>query len=205
MKAIILSSVFLAGSLFFNKASATLHTIQVGPGSSTNFIPATLTVAPGDSIKWVWGGTDVHSTTSTALGIPAGAATWDAPIDASHTSFVYVPTILGTYNYHCTPHLSFGMVATFTVAFPTAVKSVATDNEVTLGPNPSSGDLKVQVGKGASIDLLDISGRFIRHMQPTLVSPAEQRFSLYDIAVGMYLLNIKTNGAVITKKLQIAR
>jgi plastocyanin len=75
------------------------------------FTPTSLpNVNPGDTIHWEWvSGT--HTTTSTS--VPAGAATWDAPIDAVNTFYEYPATIVGTYNYHCMHHPS--MVASFTV------------------------------------------------------------------------------------------
>lgn len=108
MKKISASFFFL---LAFNLCTnATEWTVQV---SNFKFNPATLNVVVGDVVKWVWvSGT--HTTTSST--IPAGAASWDSPITGTSTTFSYTVTVAGTYNYVCTPHEAFGMVASFTAS-----------------------------------------------------------------------------------------
>ena len=91
-------------------ASATKYLVNV---SNYSFTPASISnVQLGDTIRWVWVSGN-HTTTSTS--IPAGAAAWDELINSSHTSYEYKPTLTGTYNYKCTPHVSMGMVGSFTV------------------------------------------------------------------------------------------
>jgi plastocyanin len=88
---------------FSMKWVVTVANFQFTPSSISN-------VSPGDTIRWEWvSGT--HTTTSTS--VPAGAATWDAPIDAVNTFYEYPATVVGTYNYHCMHHPS--MTASFTV------------------------------------------------------------------------------------------
>ena len=65
-------------------------------------------VVVGDIIEWVWG-SGFHTTTS--VTIPSGAATWDASINSSATSFQYTVTVAGSYNYFCSIHA--GMTASF--------------------------------------------------------------------------------------------
>ncbi|MCX6244961.1 MAG: T9SS type A sorting domain-containing protein [Bacteroidetes bacterium] len=90
---------------------ATKWVVQV---SNFQFSPASLpNVNLGDTIRWEWV-SGSHTTTSTT--IPAGASTWDNPINSSVTSFEYVPAVPGLFNYKCTPHASMGMTATFTVS-----------------------------------------------------------------------------------------
>ena len=77
------------------------HTIEV---ANNVFIPANLTACTGDTIKWVLsqGG---HTTTSTT--IPAGAASWDQIMTSTGvTTFTYVVTVSGNYDYVCTFHPS---------------------------------------------------------------------------------------------------
>jgi plastocyanin len=89
------------------------------------FTPSSIpSVNSGDTIRWEWvSGT--HTTTSTT--IPAGAGTWDAPIDAVNTFFEYMPLISGTYNYQCMHHPS--MVASFTVNGVTPTLNVTPTNQ----------------------------------------------------------------------------
>ena len=57
------------------------------------------------------GGLTNYPLTSTT--IPANAASWT---NTSGTSFVYVITVPGTYNYHCEIHYSLGMTGSFTAS-----------------------------------------------------------------------------------------
>lgn len=77
------------------------------------FSPATLNVTVGDVIHFVWiSGT--HTTTS--VSVPAGANTWNSPINAGNTSFDVSVTEAGAYSYQCNFHASIGMTATFTAS-----------------------------------------------------------------------------------------
>jgi len=79
------------------------------------FAPASFTINLGDTIRWMWvSGT--HTTTS--VTIPAGAVTWNRNITSTSTTYIYVPSKAGTYNYKCTPHAAMGMVASFMVVCP---------------------------------------------------------------------------------------
>lgn len=92
--------------------------------SNFTFTPDSLTMNLGDSIEWVWvSGT--HTTTSSS--IPSGASSWDEPISSTSTSYLYVPSDTGTYEYVCTPHLP-GMIAMFKVkqCIPTTFMDTAT-------------------------------------------------------------------------------
>jgi len=97
------------------------------------FTPSSLpNVIVGDTIRWEWiNGT--HTTTSTS--IPAGAATWDSPIDATNQTFEYPVTIAGTYNYHCMHHPTV-MIASFTATGTTPTLVVLPSNQ---NVNPSAG------------------------------------------------------------------
>lgn len=106
IKAII---VFLPLMLtIFSKLNATTHTVHV---KDHQFVPGAFNALVGDTVLWVWDN-GTHTTTGTAVNIPAGAATWDAPIDASNQSFEYVITVAGKYFYFS--KLDGDMSASFT-------------------------------------------------------------------------------------------
>ena len=89
------------------------------------FTPSSIpNVSLGDTIRWEWvSGT--HTTTSTT--IPAGAPTWDEPIDNVNTFYEYIPVMEGTYNYFCMHHPS--MVASFMVTNPAPTLNVTPSNQ----------------------------------------------------------------------------
>ncbi len=70
-----------------------------------NFQPPSLTIAPGDTVRWIVGVTCCgHTVTRTAS--PA----WDSgPLNSGDT-FERAFPVCGTYDYFCTPHRSIGMV-----------------------------------------------------------------------------------------------
>jgi plastocyanin len=103
--------IFLLSLLGFDHAYATKWIINV---QSFSFSPSSLpSVFVGDTVRWAWINGN-HTTTSTV--IPPGALTWDHPLNVSNQFFEYVPTIVGTYNYKCTPHAAMGMVGSFIVS-----------------------------------------------------------------------------------------
>src|SRR5438067_9222862 len=102
MKKVILL-IFLINSItvaFANKIKITVSNFQ--------FSPKTVNAKVGDTIMWVWKMGTGHTTTS--VTIPAGAATWNKPIDVTHKRFNYVLKVAGTYNYQCNTHFSIGMI-----------------------------------------------------------------------------------------------
>src|SRR5438477_12138330 len=96
MKKLYVSFVLIL--FLLNSAIAATHTVVV---SNFKFDPNSLTVNVGDTILWTWSN-GTHNTVSTQ--VPAGANSWNSPINSSATSFSYVVTAEGTYNYECTIH-----------------------------------------------------------------------------------------------------
>ncbi|MBP7747796.1 MAG: PQQ-dependent sugar dehydrogenase [Phycisphaerae bacterium] len=92
-------------------ASATTWNVTA---SGTSFSPANLTVAPGDTIHWVWVN-GIHTVTS-GTGCTHNTPFFDAPLDAAHPTFDYVvPTGVPSIPYFCLPHCAFGMTGLITV------------------------------------------------------------------------------------------
>ncbi len=115
--------IFLTGICFTITSHATTHTVQVG---NYYFNPASLNVTVGDTVKWVWVN---GSHTTTSGSIPAGAASWDHPINSSNQTYAYPVTVAGSYNYVCTPHAGMGMVGSFTAANPGNTLAVTPSNQ----------------------------------------------------------------------------
>ncbi len=113
----------LAGSLLPTPATAVKHVVMVG---NFFFNPMSLNVNVGDTVRWVWSAGN-HTTTSTPGAIPAGAASWDALINSTNTSFEYKVTVAGSYAYVCTPHAP-SMAGSFTAAAVMPTLSVAPSN-----------------------------------------------------------------------------
>jgi plastocyanin len=87
-----------AALLIFKMSFATIHEVSV---SDFQFSPANINVIVGDTVKWTWV-SGFHTTSST--GVPGGAATWDANINSTSTTFSYKVTVAGAYTYQCNIH-----------------------------------------------------------------------------------------------------
>ena len=114
MKKHFLLFALLSGFCF--NGFATMQTVTV---NSNFFAPPTFNILLGDTVKWVWV-SGQHTTTSTT--IPAGANSWNQNMNSGSTTFIYVPNIVGTYNYHCNFHSA--MIASFVVGCPPPVVSI---------------------------------------------------------------------------------
>ena len=92
----------------------TTKTVAVGPNGQNVFEPATVYVAPGDTVEWVWEGPghNVHAT-----DVP-DEADWDVQTEIVSPPFEYSYTFdgpTGEYQYVCDPHVSVGMEGTVVV------------------------------------------------------------------------------------------
>ena len=119
----IFAMTFLAGMALHTTIFAVTHTVQVG---NYYFNPSTLNVEVGDIVKWVWVNGS-HTTTSSS--VPAGAASWDSPINSGNQTYSYTVTVAGTYNYVCTPHASMGQTGSFTATAPPPALTVTPSNQ----------------------------------------------------------------------------
>jgi plastocyanin len=93
------------------------QSVDVGAGDGFSFAPESFTIEVGDTVEWVWVGSN-HNVT--ADSVPAGSdwtGTPGAPdrlFDSGHT-YRYTFEVPGEYSYYCVPHRSAGMVGSFTV------------------------------------------------------------------------------------------
>jgi LPXTG-motif cell wall-anchored protein len=95
---------------------AVLLTVAVGgPASAAttgvsevdfDFVPATVTIGVGDTVKWTNNSTDVHTSTG---------GSWDSGNMNPGATFIHTFGSAGTFAYHCTFHQSLGMVGTVIV------------------------------------------------------------------------------------------
>ncbi len=177
---------------------ATKHTITT---SNFMFAPSTgVTVALGDTVEWVLAG-GTHTSTSTT--IPSGAAPWDQNL-SSTTPFIYVPTVAGTYNYHCTIHSS--MTGEFTVTGSTAgVNPVVSASLFKMFPNPATASVRLQFmkqGGAVSVVLTDMSGKTI--LTKEYASATDVNIDVKNVPAGIYVIAAQQDGRAYKEQLQIA-
>jgi len=122
IKYTVFTLTLLVGMVFHSALFATTYTVLVG---NNFFNPSSLNVVVGDIVKWVWAAGN-HTTTSTT--IPAGAATWNKPINSANLNYSYTVTTVGIYHYQCAIH-GAGMSGAFTATTPPPVLTVTPPNQ----------------------------------------------------------------------------
>jgi len=120
---LILSAVLLVVTSFFLSASpafADTQTVKMGADSGALvFVPDTVTIQPGDTVKWEMNKLAPHNVVFDASGTPNKSA--DLAKDLSHDKLLFSPgesfettfpkdVPSGTYSYYCQPHRGAGMV-----------------------------------------------------------------------------------------------
>ena len=126
-----------------NTVSAATVDVAVGPNFELVFSPASVTIHPGDTVRWTWG-SNGHSTTSGSPGMPNGI--WDSGVRNQPATFTHTFNSAGTFPYYCTPHGGCcGMVGTVTVvnasptptATPRPTPTPTSTPRVTPRPRPT--------------------------------------------------------------------
>jgi plastocyanin len=183
--------------LTFISATATVHMVDV---ADFMFTPSTLTVHPGDTVRWMWvNGT--HTTTSTS--IPSGATSWTSNINSATSFFDYVPHAPGTYNYICSIHPTL-MVASFTVSNPAATPVAAPSPIGNAWPNPASNLLHIVFNNATqpvTISLVNMAGREVMRRDYNAVK--ETDMDIAAIPEGNYILRTEQNSNVAIRELAI--
>jgi plastocyanin len=83
-------------------ASAATVNVAVGwYGGLIDFHPSSVTIHPGDQVKWTWL-TSGHSTTSGRPGMPNGI--WDSGVRSQGATFTHTFNSAGTFPYYCRLH-----------------------------------------------------------------------------------------------------
>src|SRR5262245_50829499 len=82
-------------------AIATTINVTVAPNGAFIFSPSSVTIHPGDTVRWTWGG-DFHSSTSGTPGMPNGL--WDSQILNQGAVFTHTFNSVGSFPYYCTLH-----------------------------------------------------------------------------------------------------
>ncbi len=188
---IIRLKVFLFVLTFSMNAAAKVYEIQA---SDFMFNPNSITtVMVDDTIHWVWlNGT--HTTTSTS--VPAGAATWDAPLNSSSPSFFYKVTVAGDYAYKCTFHQLMGMVGTFNASIRTGINTDRSTATITIFPNPFHDRLAFRFSSNdaylTTVDVYDVLGAKLKEYYYEAGGPvSDYTLNLADLNEGVLFLEFR--------------
>jgi plastocyanin len=142
-------------------ANSQIFDVTVGPNGMFQFLPDTVNISVGDTVRWTWASSN-HSVTS---GNPCTAdGQFCSPNDMncsagtlSNMGAVYQHTFTqaGTYSYHCALHCEYGMTGTINVASAPMAQS-AFSRKVHGGagtfdvPLPLTGNVGVECRSGGA-------------------------------------------------------
>jgi plastocyanin len=129
----LLTIVILAGLVLGTGLPAVADTVVVDQVGLT-FVPADITVAPGDTIEWHWSsGTHTVTSGDNAACVHDGTY-FDMNLDSSNPVVQYVVPNDGTtfIPYFCRPHCGAGMVGTITI-LPSPIPAVSQWGMIVMG------------------------------------------------------------------------
>jgi plastocyanin len=124
---------------YTNLTSAMTVDVTVAPNGDLVFSPSSVTIHPGDTVRWTWGAS-FHSSTS---GVPGAAdGIWDSGILNQGNTFSHIFNSAGNFPYFCIPHGGccgmVGMVSVVVAApSPTPSPTRTPTPFPTLTPTPS--------------------------------------------------------------------
>jgi plastocyanin len=119
---IVLNIVFLLliFSLTTPSFGATTHIVEMT--GNYEFVPSSLTIKQGDSVKWVLIEKDHEVASGTVIegpdgreGVPDGLWNSDTLTRGRKESFTYTFNSTGTFPYYCDSHVDQGMIGSITV------------------------------------------------------------------------------------------
>ena len=201
----LLALVLIAAVLVTKTAAATKISIIV---ANFSFTPSVVNATVGDTIEWTRS-SGTHTTTcngSNFTSLPAGAATWNSPLNSQVTVFQYLVTVAGTYNYVCTPHAP-GMSGVLNVSAASGINTlVAKANFLEINPPAFKDDAVIKFSLTASaavqLSIYDFAGRKIETLINSQLATGEH-MATWDAASmpqGTYFCRLESADFVLTKK-----
>ena len=195
-------------------ASATMDTIKFGVNSSLTYSPNSLQVSVGDTIVWMgdFGAHPLELNTKTGAGFPAGATPLSPPSSGT-TSYMYVVSVAGTYDYQCHLHAQYGMVGSFTTtknAVPNASAAAVTALYPII-PNPASRTIMIDYSLAspghARISIVSTDGREVGLPLDGMAESGMQMldFDISKLAAGAYIVTLEANGTKVSEQLVVSK
>ncbi|MGY3610260.1 MULTISPECIES: cupredoxin domain-containing protein [unclassified Bradyrhizobium] len=116
----------LGAMMIASPALAQSKTVEVTMKNSPKgaFVPATINIRVGDTVKWTNPGVITHSVTfdpthaakASDVSLPAGVAPFDSGKMEEDATFSHTFMVKGTYKYICKFHEEMGMAGTVVVS-----------------------------------------------------------------------------------------
>lgn len=206
------SNFFLLLAFIFFTIGHSYATIRTITAGGTSFTPPVLSAIVGDTVKWQWLN---GSHTTTSITVPAGALTWNVPLDTLHPVFIYVITQPGTFSYICIPHQAFGMTGTIN-ATPNGIKPIgisvpANYNLQQNFPNPfnPTTNIRFDLPRETRVNLVvyDVQGRQVAELINGQLNAGSYNFD-WDASAfpsGVYFYSLTADNFRAVKKMALVK
>lgn len=203
----IYSFLLLFAAVAFSRAAT--HTVTI---VGTSYSPATLNVNVGDVVTIQASGAhplvQVDQPTWNADGSTPMSGGWGTKT----ANYTFTVTSAGTTYYVCSAHVGMGMKGQIIAASGTGLSSLtATNNEVSVFPNPASDKIHVKLNvlksAEASVKLYALDGKLVSDLKTVSLNSGENDISLEIqlISSGHYILAVESENVKISKQVSINR
>ncbi len=163
----------------------------------SHFLPVNAVAVCGDTIRWTWiTGQHIVGPISPS-DIPVGATMWVAPIDVNNTSFQYVVTVAGTYDYVCHPATPHGENASFVVTCPSGIQIGNDPGNFSIAyPNPFEEHIIIEFPEADLVQIHGCTGALITSFE---IRNGQTKLEVFlgTIPEGLYFYTILREGAIL--------
>jgi plastocyanin len=203
-----MNKVILSIALF-SFAAAGFSTTWTISNSGSAFTPSAITINLGDIVDFSLGST--HNAVEVSLD------TWNAngvsPLSGGFSTLFGGGLVqadkltLGTHYYVCANHGPFGMKGTITVIDATGVAENSVKENISIFPNPSKGNFKIELNYSQSGGKYDLGIYNVRGAKVYSKTDLQQQnltnIEIADLPKGIYILKLNGGKDTYSKKIVV--
>lgn len=171
---------------------ARVHTIHFGTHYGLNYVPNSLIVNLGDTVRFS-GTFDILPLKSDIL--PAGAISFQ---NDTGLYYIYVPNVIGTHNYHCTSDST--MIGSFYVQSTVGIDEQSSlANQVYFNGVQNTWVLSFAENEVPEIAIYNEAGELIKYVKNVIY----EEINPNSLKKGLYLLQIRKKDSILAKRIFI--
>lgn len=131
----------------------------------------------------------------------SGATTYTWNTNANTASIVVSPSNTSNYSVSGTSNsCTSTQTVQLLVSACTSIKELQAEQQLSISPNPNSGEFIITAETSMQINISDHLGRHIKTIE---VKPGKNAYQLNDLSIGVYLLSGEANGKIYKSKMVI--